>query len=175
MLYMTLFGLFCCGCVERQLTITTTPPGARVWLNDEDIGESPVTASFQWYGDYNVRIEKPGYQTLQTHRLLEGPWYDGFPFDFLAQIVNPKRIVDSYEWSFELQPRQPIARDALIVQALNLSQQLDEEVQEEASQSAENGQEPDDAQEPDGEQEPGDAREPDGGQKQEDEQEPVDQ
>lgn len=122
---MTVLGVLCGGCVERQLTIVTTPPGARVWLNDEDIGESPVTTSFKWYGDYNVRISKPGFQTLSTHRLLEGPWYDSFPFDFLAQIVNPRQIVDSYEWSFELQPRQPIARDTLISQALKLSQEAE--------------------------------------------------
>ena len=134
---MTLLGVCCSGCVERQLTINTTPPGARVWLNDEPLGEAPVTASFQWYGDYNIRIEKPGYQTLQTHRPLQGPWYASFPFDFLAQIVNPKRIVDSYEWSFELQARQPIARDALVAEALSLSQQLQDEAKEEASQMAE--------------------------------------
>ena len=146
-LSITLLGLGSSGCVERQLTIVTTPPGARVWLNDEDIGASPVTASFQWYGDYNIRIEKPGFQTLHTHRLLEGPWYDSFPFDFLAQIVNPRRIVDTYEWSFELQPGQPIARDALIGQALSLSQQLaDEAKEDDASKSIDRVQEPDDQQ-----------------------------
>jgi len=125
-LAITVLGVLCCGCVERQLTVVTTPAGARVWLNDEDIGESPVTTAFKWYGDYNVRIAKPGFQTLNTHRLLEGPWYDSFPFDFLAQIVNPQHIVDSYEWSFELQPRQPVARDTLISQALNLSQEVED-------------------------------------------------
>jgi hypothetical protein len=130
-----LLGTFCSGCVERQLTIVTTPPGALIYLNDEEIGESPVTAPFKWYGDYNVRISKPGFQTLHTHRLLEGPWYDSFPFDFLAQIVNPKRITDTYEWSFELDPKQPMDRDALIAQALSLSQQMDDSVLEDGSQA----------------------------------------
>lgn len=147
-LCITLLGVFCNGCVDRQLTITTTPPDARVWLNDEDLGQTPVTASFQWYGDYNVRIEKPGYQTLQTHRLLKAPWYDTFPFDFLAQIVNPKRINDTYTWTFELEPRQPISRDALISQALSLSQQLEDQAREDASPSPSPEQTQDDAQEP---------------------------
>jgi len=129
-------GVFCSGCVERQLTIVTTPPGALVYLNDEEIGESPVTTPFKWYGDYNVRISKPGFQTLHTHRLLEGPWYDSFPFDFLAQIVNPKRITDSYEWSFELNAKQPMDRDALIAQALSLGQHMDDSAQEDGSQAA---------------------------------------
>jgi len=112
------------GCVERELTINTRPQGAVVTLNDEEIGESPVTVNFSWYGDYYVRISKEGYETLDTHRDLKGPWYDHFPFDFFAQIVNPDRIVDTYEWTFELSPRRQIDRDKLIQNARELKQQL---------------------------------------------------
>jgi hypothetical protein len=112
------------GCVERELTINTKPQGALVALNDEEIGESPVTVNFKWYGDYCVRISKEDYETLNTHRKLKGPWYDGFPFDFFAQIVNPSRIVDSYEWTFELSPKQQISREELIQNALDMKKQL---------------------------------------------------
>lgn len=112
------------GCVERELTINTKPQGAVVALNDEEIGESPVSVNFNWYGDYCVRISKEGYETLNTHRDLKGPWYDRFPFDFFAQIVNTNRIVDSYEWTFELSPRRQIGRDELIQNAQELKNQL---------------------------------------------------
>ena len=112
------------GCVERQLTIKTHPEEALVVLNDEEIGLSPVTVNFNWYGDYCVRIQKEGYETLNTHRELKGPWYDAFPFDFFAQIVNPNRIVDSYEWTFELAPRQQISREELIQNAREMQNQL---------------------------------------------------
>ena len=112
------------GCVERELTINTDPQGALVTLNDEEIGESPTAVSFQWYGHYTIRISKAGYETLNTHRELKGPWYDGFPFDFFAQIVNPKRIVDSYEWTFELEPKRQISRDELIQKAQEAKKQL---------------------------------------------------
>ena len=113
------------GCVERRLTVDTVPQGALVVLNDEEIGVSPVTVSFQWYGDYNVRISKEGFETLKTHRKLKGPWYDAFPFDFFAQILNPKRIVDEYDWTFELEPKIYPARDELIKSAQKLKQQID--------------------------------------------------
>ena len=112
------------GCVERKLTINTQPQGAIVLLNDEEIGTSPATVSFNWYGDYNVTIRKEGFETLKTHRLLKGPWYDKFPFDFFAQILNSKRIVDSYEWSFELAPKQKINREQLIKNAQELKERL---------------------------------------------------
>ena len=117
-------SLHLAGCVERKLTIFTEPQGALVTLNDEEIGESPTTVNFQWYGDYNVRISKEGYETLSTHRELKGPWYDEFPFDFFAQIVNPNRIVDAYEWTFELAPKRQISRDELIRNAQEAKKQL---------------------------------------------------
>jgi hypothetical protein len=112
------------GCVERKLTINTNPQGALVVLNDEEIGTSPVTVSFNWYGDYNVRIGKEGYETLKTHRKLKGPWYDSAPFDFFANCLSSKRIVDSYEWTFELKKKQEPERQELIKDAEQLKQQL---------------------------------------------------
>jgi hypothetical protein len=116
-------SLFLGGCVERKLTINTEPQGALVMLNDEEIGESPVTVNFNWYGDYWVRIRKEGYETLNTHRDLKGPWYDQFPFDFFA-MLNPKRTVDSYEWTFELAPQKYPTREELIQDAEELKGQL---------------------------------------------------
>ena len=117
-------NLLLAGCVERKLTINTEPQGALVMLNDEEIGTSPVTVSFEWYGDYWVRISKEGYESLNTHRPLKGPWYDKFPFDFFAQIISTDRIVDSYEWTFELEPKKQISREELIQNAEKLKKQL---------------------------------------------------
>jgi len=112
------------GCVERRLTINTEPEAALVILNDEEIGVSPVTVPFQWYGDYWVRISKEGCETLNTHRELEAPWYDQFPFDFFAQILYPGRIVDSYEWTFRLMQQKQPSREELIDAAEELKKQL---------------------------------------------------
>lgn len=103
-----------CGCVERKLMINTEPEGALVFLNDEEIGITPVTIEFSWYGDYKVRIEKQGFETLNTHRKLVGPLHDRFPFDFMADFLWPQRIIDSYEWEFKLTEYQPPERDDLI-------------------------------------------------------------
>jgi hypothetical protein len=117
-------SLLLSGCVERNLTINTKPQGALVILNDEEIGTSPVTVSFEWYGDYWVRISKEGYESLNTHRPLKRPLHDIPPFDFFAQIINPNRIVDSYEWTFPLEPKKQVNRDELIQAAENLEKQL---------------------------------------------------
>ncbi len=112
------------GCVERQLTINTVPDGALVILNDEQIGETPVTVSFNWYGDYRVQIRKTGYQTLHTHRKLEAPWYDAFPFDLFYQVLSAPNTVDVYQWDFALEPQQPVSDTQLIDRAAELKNQV---------------------------------------------------
>jgi len=116
------------GCVERRLTIVTEPSEAVVWLNDEEIGVTPVTVGFNWYGDYNVRIEKPGYEILNTHRLLERPMHDRFPMDFFAEVLWPKQIEDAYTWDFQLQPYQAADPAELIESAHQMQQRADNEL-----------------------------------------------
>jgi hypothetical protein len=108
-----------CGSVQRELTIKSEPAGAVVLLNDEEIGTSPVTVAFNWYGDYRVRISYDGYETLSTHRDLQAPWYDYFPFD-LARILIPIRTTDRYEWSFQLKASVPPTREQLIKAATEM-------------------------------------------------------
>jgi hypothetical protein len=109
--------------VERRLTIVTEPPGAVVTLNDQEIGVSPVTVPFNWYGDYWVRASKDGYETLNTHRKLKAPLYDYPPLDLFAEILYPGRIVTSYEWSFGLAPKEYPTRDELIEKGESLRTQ----------------------------------------------------
>ncbi len=70
------------GCVRRTMTVRTEPEGARVLLNDEFVGTSPLTVDFTWYGDYDVTCRKDGYETLHTHHRIKPPWYQVPPFDF---------------------------------------------------------------------------------------------
>ena len=46
-------------------------------------------------------------------------------FDFFAQVLYPGRIVDRYDWTFELSPRQDLTREELIEKADTLRIQLD--------------------------------------------------
>ncbi len=106
------------GCVQRRLTINTVPAGALVVLNDEEIGTSPVTTNFDWYGDFSVRISKDGYQTLNTHRKLKRPIKDVAPFDFFWDLFSNR--VDEYTWDFTLEPYKEPDRNELIQSAQKL-------------------------------------------------------
>jgi len=105
------------GCVRRTVTINTDPQGARVTLNDEGIGTSPVSVDFLWYGDYDVILHKEGYETLHTHHKLLAPWYQVPPIDFLAETLVPFTVHDRQEMFFALEPAQEINREKLLEQA----------------------------------------------------------
>jgi hypothetical protein len=105
------------GCVERKLTIITEPQGAIISLNDQQVGTSPVTVSFNWYGNYRVRIRKDGYETLDVSQKLKAPLHDLPPLDFFTEVLYPGRIVDSYEWTFDLSPKHYPTREELIEKA----------------------------------------------------------
>ncbi len=108
------------ACVRRTMIITTEPPHARVFLNGEEIGQSEVSTDFLWYGDYGVIIRKEGYETLQTHWLIEPPWYEKIPIDFLAEVLWPGRLHDVHKRHFELKPYEPPDTEELVSRANEL-------------------------------------------------------
>ena len=112
--------LISAGCVRRTLTITTEPQGATVFLNDEEIGPTPVSRDFTWYGDYDVIIRKDGFKTLQTHLDLKAPWYQYPPIDFFVEVLWPEEIHDERFASYTLQPAEPIDVETVITRAKEL-------------------------------------------------------
>jgi len=130
-LAITIVGLILTGgCVERKLTIVTNPSDAVVWLNDEEIGRTPVTVNFKWYGDYRVRIEKAGYEIMDTHQALKQPLHDRFPIDFFAQCVWPGRIIDTYTWDYQLAPYKAPSSEELIKSAKAAKASFQQEINE---------------------------------------------
>jgi hypothetical protein len=111
------FVVVAAGCMRRTITITTDPQGASVVLNDEQVGTSPVTVPFTWYGDYDVIIRKEGYETLSTHAVIERPWYQYPPIDLVAEAFIPTTIEDRHALHYDLAPSEPIDRAALLDRA----------------------------------------------------------
>lgn len=121
-LSLVLAATFCSstGCVRRTLTVRTEPEGAIVLLNDEEVGLSPVTVDFTWYGDYDVIIRKEGYETLKTHHRISAPWYELTPLDFVFETMVPFTLHDQHDTQFELELEQLPARAELIDRAAAL-------------------------------------------------------
>lgn len=84
------------GCVERIMKIDSDPQGARVFVNDEEIGVTPVQLSFLWYGDYDIMLRKAGYETLKTSCRIDPPWYQYPPIDLVAECLIPGTVRDEH-------------------------------------------------------------------------------
>lgn len=109
------------GCVERKARVQTDPPGAVVIVNDEEVGVSPVTFHFLWYGDYDIVLRKAGYETLKTHYRIDAPWYQYPPFDLVAEAMVPATIRDEHVLpTFTLQPREVPSAEAVVRRAVEL-------------------------------------------------------
>ncbi len=93
------------GCVKRTISITTTPPGALVWLNDREVGRTPLEVEFLFYGVYDVRITKEGYEPLHTSGRADPPLWDMAGPDLVAELL-PMEAHSRIEWSYELMPVQ---------------------------------------------------------------------
>ena len=92
------------GCVKRTLSITTTPPNALVWLNDREVGRTPLTVDFLYYGEYDIRIQHNDTESVMTSRWLRAPWWD-MPFVDIGAEVLPVQLHSTPLWHFNLQPR----------------------------------------------------------------------
>lgn len=114
------------GCVERTLSVQSNPPGALVYLNDQEVGRTPMQREFLWYGDYEVTLRKDGYQTLKTSKTVIAPIYEWVPLDLIAEIL-PIHFKDRHYATFTLQPQPLEAPDdaALLARAQELRGQLE--------------------------------------------------
>lgn len=109
------------GCVERRMRIRTDPAGALIFVNDEEIGLSPVTFAFLWYGDYDIIARKPGFKTLKTHYRVDPPWYQLPPFDLVAETLIPTTIRDEHEVpTLTLEPAETPAVEDVVRRAVEL-------------------------------------------------------
>lgn len=93
------------GCVERWLLVRSDPPGARVYLDAEPIGRTPVRVAFDHYGTRELLLrletEQDGREVHYASHVelvtLEPPWHQRFPIDFLTEFLWPFPVVDEHE------------------------------------------------------------------------------
>ena len=95
--------------------ITSDPSGALVWLNDREIGRTPVDVEFVHYGTYDVRLIKDGFEPLLTFGEAKPPLWDNVGLDLVAELL-PMELQSDIRWHYDLQPRDD-SRDALLERA----------------------------------------------------------
>jgi len=103
----------CYGQVQRTITIDSEPEGARCWLNDNEVGRTPVTVPFTWYGTYRVRLEHPGYEPLVTEATVRAPSFQWIPLDLAYETVVPGVHHDTHAFRYMMQEAKAIDPEGL--------------------------------------------------------------
>ncbi len=74
---------------------TSEPPGRLVWVNDVELGRTPVEADFTFYGHYDVRASTA---TSPSSRMdAPQPFYEYPPFDLVAMAI-PADFENVVKW-----------------------------------------------------------------------------
>ena len=94
------------GCVARRYTVRTDPPGALVIVNDEALGPSPASHSFEYYGDRKITLVLDNYETKTMIEPINAPWYDNYLTEFFSENLIPWTIRDEREFTYKLAPAQ---------------------------------------------------------------------
>jgi hypothetical protein len=110
------------GCVRRRLNVRTNPPGALVYVDNQQIGTTPCSVDFTYYGTREIRLVKPGYETLTLNQPIPAPWYQIPPLDFVSENLVPNKIRDNRTVTYNLAPQLIVPREQLIDRANQLRQ-----------------------------------------------------
>lgn len=105
------------GCVERRMTIRSDPPNALVVLDGQEIGHTPVSTSFVYYGEREIKLVKDGYETKTVKQKIATPWYQVFPIDFISEALVPARIRDERNYVYSLEPVVNVPNNQLVDRA----------------------------------------------------------
>lgn len=92
------------GCVERRYTIRTNVPGALAIVNGEEVGPTPASRNFTYYGPREITILADGFETLQVIQPVRAPWWDNYVTEFFAENLIPFTLRDEREFYYELRP-----------------------------------------------------------------------
>jgi len=122
------------GCVRRTISVTTTPPGAIVFLNDREVGRTPCDVEFLHYGVYDLRLRLEGFEPVVGSGRADAPVWDFIGADFFAELV-PAQLESTVVWHFDLEPTTKDG-EALRARAVALRAQSEETFARAAAKSA---------------------------------------
>ena len=105
------------GCVQRRMTVRSNPPGALVYVDDYQIGTTPVSTDFIYYGTRKIRLVKDGYETLTVRQPIPIPWYEVFPLDFVTENLWPWEIRDERVVDLSMTPAAATPPETVVARA----------------------------------------------------------
>jgi hypothetical protein len=95
------------GCVQRDLTITSEPAGAIVYIHG--------------MSNHEIGRTLDGYEPINTHANLTMPWYEVPPIDLFSEMA-PWTYHDRRYLHYELTEATPTSDQELLENAIRMQQ-----------------------------------------------------
>jgi hypothetical protein len=108
--------------VRRRLNINSNPQGALVYVDNQQVGVTPCSVDFTYYGTREIRLIKPGFETLTVNQPIPTPWYEYVGLDFISENLVTTKIRDSRTVSYNLAPQLIVPTQELIDRGNQLRQ-----------------------------------------------------
>jgi hypothetical protein len=91
-----------------------------VRIDGQQIGYTPVSVPFTYYGTRDIQLEKDGFKTVKVQQRIQSPWYDKFPVSFFSNHFSPNEIRDERLLDFQLEPKAQVQENLLLDRANGL-------------------------------------------------------
>lgn len=102
------------------MLIRSQPVGASVFVDDQEIGTTPVSVDFTYYGTRKIQLIKDGYETQTVKQQFFPPWYQFPGVEFISENLSPWEHRDEHFLDFQLEPQQILPADKLVERAQEL-------------------------------------------------------
>jgi hypothetical protein len=116
LLALLAFAMMQSGCVYRRMSIMSDPPGARVFVNNVEVGATPCdvpTNLFVDHGNYQFTLFKDGYEPLLVLQPVPAKPYEWFGIDLFTEVISPFPYFDRRVFAYQLQPVREKSGDEL--------------------------------------------------------------
>jgi hypothetical protein len=78
---------------------------------------------FTYYGTREIRLVKPGYETLTVNQPIPTPWYEIPGVDFFSENLTPAKIRDNRTVMYDMAPQVIVPTQHLLDRADELRQE----------------------------------------------------
>lgn len=127
LLFIISLSFFVYGCADRKITIRSEPEGAKVIIDSQEMGITPSTIPFTYYGTRQIILKKDGYQTYTVLAPIKPPLIHIFPFDILILFI-PYPMKDYRILSYKLLPYQKTDVKEILKKGNELKEHLNKTV-----------------------------------------------
>ena len=93
-----------------------------MYVDNQQIGTTPCAVDFTYYGTREIRLVKPGYETLTVNQPIPTPWYEFPPLDFVSDNLVGMKIRDNRTVTYNLSPQVIVPTPQLVERAAQLRQ-----------------------------------------------------